>query len=85
MGSLIKFATLIQEAGNGDHSGMTVVAVIIAIIVGLLFFAIYIASIVWVYRDANRRGKSGVLVALLVALISWPIGLVVWLLVRDKV
>ena len=85
MGSLIKFATLIQEAGSGDDSGMAVVAIIIAIIVGLLFFAIYIASLVWVYRDANRRGKSGILVALLVALISWPIGLLIWLLVRDKV
>ena len=84
MNSFIKFATLIQEA-PADDSGMGVVAIIIGIILFLLFFAIYIASIVWVYRDANRRGKSGILVALLVALISWPIGLLVWLIVRDKV
>lgn len=84
MNSLIKFATLIQEA-SGDDSGMGIVAIIIAIIITLICLAIYIASIVWVYRDANRRGKSGILVALLVALISWPIGLVVWLIVRDKV
>lgn len=77
-------AAFLQDGSNGD-SGMSIVAVIIALIVGLVFFAIYIASIVWVYRDANSRGKSGILVALLVALISWPISLVIWLIVRDKV
>jgi hypothetical protein len=86
MYSLINFATLIQEASGGEGSGgMGAVAVIIVILLCLVFFAIYIASLVWVYRDANRRGKSGILVALLVALISWPIGLLVWVLVRDKV
>lgn len=86
MYSLINFATLIQEASGGDGSGgMSVVALIITLLLCLIFFGIYIASLVWVYRDANRRGKSGILVALLVALISWPIGLLVWLLIRDKV
>jgi hypothetical protein len=83
--SLIKFATFIQEAPTDGDGGMGAVAIIIALIFGLIFFAIYIASLVWVYRDANRRGKSGILVALLVAIISWPIGLLVWFLVRDKV
>lgn len=85
MYALINFATFIQEAASDGDGGMGAVAIIIALIVGLIFFAIYIASLVWVYRDANRRGKSGILVALLVALISWPIGLLVWVLVRDKV
>ncbi len=84
MAPLYMLAAFLQD-GSNDDSGMAIVAVIIAVIVGLIFFAIYIASIVWVYRDANRRGKSGILVALLVALVSWPIGLVVWLIVRDKV
>lgn len=77
-------ALFFQDTG-GDAGALPAVAVIIAIIVGLVFFAIYIASLVWVYRDAQRRGKSGILVALLVAFISWPIGLIVWLVVRDKV
>jgi hypothetical protein len=85
MNSLIKFATLIQEAPANGSDGMSVVAIIVALIFCLILFGIYIASLVWVYRDANRRGKSGILVALLVALISWPIGLLVWVLVRDKV
>jgi hypothetical protein len=84
MSALPLLVAFLQE-GTSDGSGTSVVAIIIGLIIGLIFFAIYIYSIVWVYRDANQRGKSGILVALLVALISWPIGLVVWLLVRDKV
>jgi hypothetical protein len=82
MSALPLLVAFLQE---GTTDGTSMVAVIIALIIGLIVFAIYIYSIVWVYRDANRRGKSGVLVALLVALISWPIGLLVWVLVRDKV
>ena len=84
MNLLGTIATLLEEATPGDGS-MGVVAFIVVILLCLIFFAIYIYSIVWVYRDANRRGKSGILVALLVALISWPISLIVWLIVRDKV
>lgn len=84
MNHLTLLATLIQDAPR-DDSGVGIVAIIVAIICGLLFFALYIASIVWVYRDAERHGKSGILVALLVALISWPIGLIVWLIVRKNI
>jgi hypothetical protein len=45
---------------------------------------VYVASIVWAARDAEDRGKSGCLVALLVALLSWPLGLVAWLVFRPE-
>ncbi len=83
MYSFVNLANLLLESG-GDN-GMGIVAIIIAFIFILICLAVYIASLVWVYRDANRRGKSGILVALLVALISWPIGLLVWLIIRDKI
>lgn len=83
MNHLNLLATLIQDAPSSD-SGAGIVAIILVVILCLIFFAVYIASIVWVYRDAERHGKSGILVALLVALISWPIGLVVWLIVRKN-
>ena len=86
MNTLALLATLIQETAPSDGSGgVAIVTIIITIIICLLFLALYIASIVWVYRDAERHGKSGILVALLVALISWPIGLLVWLIVRKNV
>ena len=51
------------------------------ILLGLL--APYVFSIVWAYNDAEGRGKSGCLVAILVAFLSWPIGLVAWLIFRP--
>ncbi|WP_347158647.1 hypothetical protein [Pontibacter chitinilyticus] len=58
---------------------------IVGLILGLLGLVLYIWSIVWAYNDAERRGKPGWLVALLVALLSWPISLLVWLLFRPDV
>jgi RNA polymerase subunit RPABC4/transcription elongation factor Spt4 len=48
----------------------------------LLFLIIWIAVIVWVYRDAERRGMSGLLWALLV-FIGNLIGLLIYLIVRQ--
>ncbi|MEJ8800511.1 hypothetical protein [Pontibacter sp. H249] len=57
---------------------------IFGIIVGLIVLVIYIWSIIWSYKDAERRGKPGLLVAIIVALLAWPLGLLVWLLVRPN-
>lgn len=54
------------------------------LLVGLIFLGLYLYSIVWSYNDAESRGKSGCLVALLVALLSWPIGLIVWVVLRPE-
>ena len=47
-----------------------------------VFLIIWIAVIVWVYRDAERRGMNGVLWALLV-FIGNVIGLLIYLIVRN--
>ena len=47
-------------------------------------FITYLWSIVWAYEDAQSRGKSGLLVALLVMLGVWPIGLIAWLILRPR-
>ncbi|MCZ7671018.1 MAG: hypothetical protein M5U34_29665 [Chloroflexi bacterium] len=52
----------------------------------LPMLAIVIGSVVWAYKDAVKRGKSGWLVALMVFFISWPAGLLIWLVFRpDKI
>lgn len=48
----------------------------------LALLIIWIVVIVWVYRDAERRGMSGILWALLV-LIGNIIGLLIYLIVRS--
>ncbi len=45
--------------------------------------ALYGWRLVWVYRDAEARGRRGLLIALLVALFAWPFGLVIWLVARP--
>ncbi|AGB04911.1 protein of unknown function (DUF1883) [Aciduliprofundum sp. MAR08-339] len=52
-------------------------------ILGMLFFVVWLLVLIWVYRDAKRRGKSG-LVWFLVVLILNIIGLIIWLIVRPK-
>jgi hypothetical protein len=61
-------------------SGLGVFGVVLA--VGVL--VLYVWSIIWAYRDAERRGKPGWLVALLVALLSWPFSLLVWIIFRPN-
>ncbi len=49
----------------------------------LLVLPVYLASIVLVFFDGRKRGKSGLLTAIFVALAFWPISLVAWLLFRP--
>ena len=62
--------------GDGERELLMIAAAV-------LLLAAFIASIAWVYRDAERCGKPGILVALLVGLLFWPVGLLVWLILRQ--
>ena len=57
---------------------------LVGVIFLLLFAVLYVWTIVWAYSDAENRGKSGCLVALLVMLLSWPIGLLAWVVFRPE-
>jgi hypothetical protein len=48
-----------------------------------MFFVFQILSTFWAFRDAQRRGVGGCLIALLV-FFTWPLGLVLWVLLRPK-
>ena len=52
----------------------------------LLFIVLplLIWSLIWVYNDAEKRGKPGGLVALMVFFMNWPFSLLVWLVFRPK-
>lgn len=53
------------------------------IVIGATVLALYVWSIAWACRDARRRGKSGLDVALMVALLVWPLGLLLWVVFRP--
>jgi hypothetical protein len=57
---------------------------IIMIIIGLVAIVFYVWSVIWSYYDARRRGKSAWLVALMVLFMVWPVGLVIWLMLRPQ-
>ena len=56
---------------------------LVGIVLGICALILYIWSVVWAFNDANRRSKPGWLVAIMVALFSWPLGLIVWLVFRP--
>ncbi|PKV75114.1 hypothetical protein [Pontibacter ramchanderi] len=56
---------------------------LIGILTGIVLLVFVVWSVIWSYYDARRRGKSPWLVALMVLLMVWPVGLVLWLLLRP--
>lgn len=57
---------------------------IIMIIIGLVALVFFVWSVVWAFYDARRRGKSPWLVAMMVLFMVWPVGLVLWLMLRPQ-
>ena len=50
----------------------------------IVWFIIWIAIAIWVYKDAERRGKSGALWLIIVILLG-VIGIIIWLIVRPPI
>ncbi len=75
LGSSGMMGQLANQTGVGVLAGLTC-------IIPAIFFIIAIALAVWVYKDAEKRGKSGAL-WLIIVLITGIIGLIIWLIVRP--
>jgi hypothetical protein len=45
--------------------------------------ALIIVNGIWAFIDARKRGKSGILVSLLVVVIPFPFGPLAWLIFRP--
>ena len=61
-----------------------IVLAFILIPLGLLVLGLLIFSLIWVYGDAEKRGKPGWLVVLLVFFMNWPFSLLIWLVFRPE-
>jgi len=71
-----------MEMSSG--SGIGAFPLLLLVALGLVLLAVWAGSVAWVWRDADRRGQPGFIVAVLVALLFWPLSVVVWLLVRPS-
>jgi hypothetical protein len=59
------------------------VMVVVGIICAVVFVVLFALSLVWVYRDAEARGKTGCL-WLLIVFFTWPFGLLAYVLLRNR-
>jgi uncharacterized membrane protein len=50
----------------------------------VIIFGLLIWSLIWAYKDAEKRGKSGWLVVLLILFMNWPVSLLLWLVFRPE-
>jgi hypothetical protein len=66
------------------EAGAGIVMILLMLAFAAIVLGIMVWSLVWTYGDAERRGKSGCLVALLVALFSWPFSLLMWIVFRPE-
>lgn len=57
---------------------------LISILIGIVLLVFVVWSVIWSYYDARRRGKPPLLVALMVLFMVWPVGLVLWLMLRPQ-
>ena len=60
-------------------------SLIVLLFVALLGLGAFAGSVAWVWRDAERRGQPGFIVAVLVAFLFWPLSLLVWLAARPAI
>ena len=77
VGAISLSLVLSVAAVMAPHDQSAIVILLVSAFVGGLL-ATYIGSIVWAYSDAKRRGKPGWAIAILVAFLSWPLGLLLW-------
>jgi len=50
----------------------------------LTILGLLIWSLIWVHKDAEKRGKPGWLVLLMVLFLNWPVSLLIWLVFRPE-
>jgi predicted RNA-binding Zn-ribbon protein involved in translation (DUF1610 family) len=67
----------------GEHGPFAFIGYAASSFLSLALLVLWIMVIVWVYRDAERRGMNGMLWALLV-LIGNLVGLLIYLIVRSE-
>jgi membrane protease YdiL (CAAX protease family) len=78
---LINIVT-IATAQYDSYSSFTLAGACFFLII--IWFIIFLLISIWVYKDAERRGKSGALWLIIVILLGL-IGIIIWLIVRPPI
>lgn len=70
--------------GADEAAGWALFGLGLLCIIPIIWLIIAILIAIWVYRDAEKRGSSGVL-WLIIVIIAGIIGLIIWLVVRPPI
>ncbi len=73
---------LLTLAGNAAAQAELFLCGGVMCAIPVIILIIFILIAIWVYRDAESRGMSGVLWLIIVIILSW-IGLIIYLVVRK--
>jgi len=77
---------LFGHASYGKPGGFYVEGSNLFVATTLLFIAtIFVGSLVWLYLDAEKRGKSRIIALLFVVLTGWPASFLWWIWLRPPV
>jgi uncharacterized membrane protein len=57
--------------------------IVLGSLAGFAFLTLFVLSLIWTYRDAQERGKTGCL-WLLIVFFTWPFGWLAYYLLREK-
>jgi hypothetical protein len=63
---------------------------VLFIVIGLLILSVCVLmlySLIWIFRDAKRRGMTSLMAAviMILSLLAWPLTLLIWLKVRPEI
>ena len=69
---------------SGDAAAFLGVGMAVCAVISIIWLVIWILVGIWVYKDAEKRGKSGVLWLILVIILG-IIGIIIWLVIRPPI
>ena len=82
MGDILKILT--SHTTYGKPGGLYIEGPLISVVSCLVVLTgIFVASLVWVYRDAVKRGKNPVVAMLFILLTGWPGSFIWWCWLRP--
>ena len=84
-GILALIKALLSPASLGYNSYKIEGPVIFVFPTALVLIALSIASLVWLYRDATKRNKHGVVAVIFVLLAGWPASFIWWFWLRPPI
>jgi len=67
---------------GGIHIGPGPLYMVLPIL--LVVSVLFIGSLIWIYRDAQKRQKHGWLAVIFATVVFWPCSLILWLWLRPK-